>query len=472
MTTKTRALPKRSRWRFLEGLYELRTEPLVTSTRQAEVLNLAIASKPTPFDRVKLGRDAVTGESLGFDQWADYDDEGDDNSNINVAVLGDLGRGKSALLKILFVLRALLFGRFVVVIDKKLQGRFGEYTAIAWLCGTRPVRFVPGGGGSCLNLIDPRLGMGGPERPAGVMQLLRAVLAVAMGRPVTEREGKALRVALTRCRSNARLHGRDAVVSDLIWSLHHPDAADAEATARGLTVEELAQWGESPALALERFVEDDLAGLVDGPTSPEVARPHPSRLTVFDISQLPTHGATLPVMMLLIQTWIANLAADRAGKGLETVEIIEEGWHVTDHPEIAELFRGNLKLSRGLRLSTVTGFHHPSDFPAGSAARAMVQEAGTIFVFGQDRDTDVNDTLAITGLDESWRPILRNLAVGECLIVRPRKDPLWVYITRSDLERVLTNTARREGQADPVELPPVVAELLGEPDDWNREAAA
>lgn len=311
------------------------------------------------------------------------------------------------------------------------------------------------------------MGMGGPNRPAGVLQLLRAVLAVAMNRPLTEQEGKAVRVALAR----ARAGHTDPVVADLIRYLHHPTPDDAQATGRGLSTAELAAWGEAPALALERFIEDDLAGLVDGPTSPEIAQPHPSRLTVFDISQLPTHGATLPVMMLLIQTWIANLAADRAAVGQETVEIIEEGWHVTQHPEIGELFRGNLKLSRGLRLSTVTGFHHPSDFPADSPARAMLQEAGTVFVFGQAREPDVDDTLRLTGLDASWKPLLMNLARGECLILRPRKDPLWAYITRSDLEHVLTDTDRREGDADMIRLPEVVAGLLRDPDVRALDAA-
>lgn len=458
-----RPLPTRSRWRFLEGLYELRVDPVKSTTRQAEVANLAIASRPSLPNRTKAGRDVISNQSVGLDHWADYGDAADDSSNINIAVLGDLGRGKSALMKILFVLRQLIFGVYVVVIDKKLQGSGGEYRLLAKLFGTTSVRLVPGdGGGSVINLIDPRIGMGGGNRPAGVIELLRAVLAVALDRPLTKQESAAVRVALTAARRRAEAEGRVAVPSDLVWCLYHPDEQDAAAVAGGWSVQRLAAEGETPALALEELLAEDLAGLVDGETSPEVDINHPARLTVFDISQLPETGPALPIMMLLIQTWVSNLAIERVAAGGRTLQIVEEGWHLAEHPVIARLFRKNSKLSRGLALSTVAGFHHPSsDLPADSPARALIREAGWLFIFGQARSEDIEDTLHISGLDPALFETLRQLRRGQCIVVRRGHDPQWIELTRSDLDRVLTNTDLVvTGASETVPLPDRVQRLL------------
>ncbi len=57
---------------------------------------------------------------------------GSEIENINVAVVGDIGKAKSSLIKTTLGLRQIAAGRQVVVIDKKRQGdRGGEYTELA-----------------------------------------------------------------------------------------------------------------------------------------------------------------------------------------------------------------------------------------------------------------------------------------------------------------------------------------------------
>ena len=69
----------------------------------------------------------------------------------NVVYIGDLGQGKSSAMKTWGVLRQLILGRRIVVIDKKYQidRRGGEYTPLAEVLGVVPTRFrigydVPG----------------------------------------------------------------------------------------------------------------------------------------------------------------------------------------------------------------------------------------------------------------------------------------------------------------------------------------
>jgi len=437
--------PRRKDWRDKEGFYELLTQPHTSTTRQAEVLNLALASRPTTHRRTIVGRDVVTGQVVGYDPFDAYNDPEDDSSNITVGVLGDVGRGKSGLLKTVFGTRQQLRGRYVVAIDKKRQGVEGEYAPLARRLGTEPIRFIVGSGGSRINLLDPQIGVRPDQTgtdadgmPTGQMRLIRAVLASAMGRKLSEVEGKAVRVGLLTAHTVAKTEGRVPVVADLVAAMLHPREADCSSI--GITPATLREWGFEAAFALERMVEEDLAGLVDGPTSEEVRVDHPSRLTVFDISALPTSGPALKVVMLLIQVWMTNLLADRSARHQQTVNIVEEGWHVTDDPEIGQIFKENMKLQRGLGMSTVTGFHHPSDTPVDSPARALLQEAGSLFIFGQRRPSDVAQTLEIADLDSSFAHRLGNLPQGQCLLVRPGHDPIWLRLVRSDFEKEITNT--------------------------------
>lgn len=494
VTPAPRSVRRRVKWRDREGFYELRVDPALSTTRQGEVLNLALASAPTTHRRLLFGKDVITEQWVYLDPFLAYADPTapDHVSDVGVAVLGDVGSGKSACIKAHFLMRTLLLGRYVVVLDKKLQGVEGEYAPIARLLGTEPVRFRLGGGGSRLNLLDPIIPTGldlndspdtdqtdtparasdaadngaassdgntaapGSAHPVGQLQLIRAVLREQMERRLDEHEGKALRVALTAAHSRAHAEARQTVLADLVWCLRHPHpqrdarrplrkrpgAAHRPVRAYGdadLTVAELTAWGRPAAFALEDLLDGELFGLVNGPTSPEVRLDHPSRLTVFDISALPTEGPALAVVMLLVQTWLKSLLATRAALRQQTVMAVEEGWHVAAG-SIGAMWQKNVKLSRGTGLSTVAGFHHPSDLPADSPARALLQEAGTLLIFRQGRPDDAAETVRLANLDPALTAQLTKLPTGQCIVVRKNQDPIWVKVARSRLETELTNT--------------------------------
>jgi hypothetical protein len=286
--------------------------------------------------------------------------------------------GKSTCIKTLFVLRPLLLGRRVVVLDKKRQGAEGEYAPIAHALGTRPVRFVPGGGpgASRINLIDPHIGIatasGTPTeegRPAGQLELVQRVIAEYLGHQLGVLGIEALRVALLAAPRRAISQDRDPVLADLIWCLQHPDPEQIrDLYDDSWTVAELAEWGREAAATLLVLSNGELGGVIDGPTSPEVSVDHPSGLTVFDISSLPNSGPALGIVMLLIQSWLSGLLAQRSTARQQTILVVEEGWHVASSASLGEMFREQAKLSRALGLCLVAGFHHPSDLRPGSPA--------------------------------------------------------------------------------------------------------
>jgi hypothetical protein len=419
-----------------------------TTTRQAEALNLALSSPPTSYRGLIIGTDLLSGQLVTHDPFVAYEDKL--ISSVNAAVIGDIGRGKSSLLKTWACTRQLLLDdRRVVVLDKKLQSGVGEYTKLARFLGSPSIRFTTDGRGSRLNLLDPVIALGsdpaddgdqlgtGLSRPTGQMMLLRAVLAEALGRPVSEREGKALRMALMAATRDARERRRVPVVGDVVHHLLHPSREDAAALDR--TESELQDWGLDPAFALERFLEEDLAGLVDGETSTEVNLDHPSGFTHFDISGLPIDGPALRVVMVLINTWQFNMLARRSEQARQTVNVVEEGWHVAEG-SVGEIFRRNTKLSRGLGLATIAGFHHVSDLPTNSPARSLLQEAETVFIYGQGSQVDAEACVELYNLPAGTEETIMALEQGTCLLKVGPRDPILLRHERSPAEMALTDT--------------------------------
>jgi hypothetical protein len=448
--------PRRRRLLDRWGWYEARVDPMHSTTRQAEALNLALSSPPTSYRGLIIGTDLLSGQLVTHDPFIAYEDKL--ISSVNAAVVGDVGKGKSSLLKTWACTRQLLLGdRRVVVLDKKMQAGVGEYTALARFLGAPSIRFAVDGTGSRLNLLDPVIALGGdqpddpnddlddhgsdevqgPARPTGQMMLLRAVLAEALGRPVTEREGKALRLALVAATRDARNRRRVPVIVDVVHHLLNPAPEDADALQRSTS--QIQDWGLDPAFALERMIVEDLAGLVDTETSPDVHLDHPSGFTHFDISGLPVDGPALRVVMTLINTWQANMLARRSERHQQTVNVIEEGWHVAEG-SVGVIFRRNTKLSRGLGLATIAGFHHVSDLPADSPARSLLQEAETVFIYGQGSADDAEACVELYNLPPGTEETIMALEQGTCLLKVGARDPILLRHERSPREIALTDT--------------------------------
>jgi hypothetical protein len=415
------------------------------------VLNIALAARPAPLDRLLLGRNVRTGAAVTFDPFVSYADPREPQfTSTVISLIGNIGMGKSTCIKCQFVLRPLLLGRRVVVLDKKRQGAEGEYAPIARALGTRAVRFVPGGGpgASRINLIDPHIGVatasGAPTRegrPAGQHELVQRVIAEYLGHPLDVLGIEALRVALLAAPHRAALESRDPVLADLIWCLQHPDPVQINALYDcSWSAADIYEWGREAAATLLVLTHGELAGVIDGPTSPEVSVDHPAGLTVFDISALPNSGPALGIVMLLIQTWLSGLLAQRSAALQQTILIVEEGWHVASSASLGAMFREQAKLSRALGLCLVAGFHHPSDLPPGSPARALLKESSTLFLFGQSEEAEVRETLAIAQLPDALAEVITRLPQGECVLVRAGADPEHVSIGLSDWEAELTDT--------------------------------
>lgn len=420
------------------GMYQPRVAGIPSTTRQAELLCTAISAPPTHVEGLANGIDLSTGQPVYHDPFTAY--QLGIVSSPNVVVLGDLGKGKSSLLKTAYVVRPLTFtGRRTVVADRKDQGGEGEYSELCRQLGGQPIRFEIGGGGSRINLLDPVIGVSSEAatQVAGQLQLLRAVVHAASGREPDSWQGAALRTAHLRALQRAEAdRSRVPVLDDVVAALTEPPPA--EAFGQLLSDRLRDQWAEASLgikWDLERLVGDDLAGLFDGPTSPDVRLS--DRLTAFDLSQMPTEGPAIPLVMTVINTWLTNLL--RRDRGWLTTFVAEEGWHLAEGVG-ARIFQRNSKLSRGIGLANVVALHHVSDIPAESPAMAMLQEPGTVYLYAQGRTADAQRCLELYSLPPELLDELMALQQGVCFLKIDIAAPVVMQHLRSDWEVAITNT--------------------------------
>lgn len=436
------------------GMYDPAPIGALSTTRQMEISNLAVPWAPTNHQGLIVGIDEDSGQIIIHDPFVSYPFLVGDP---NVCVIGDVGSAKSSFLKTLGVLRALLLARDVLVVDKKPQGSDateGEYAELSRLLGREPITFRIGRGGTCLNVLDDQVAPyldinpfatdaaaledeedGTLNRPENQNRLVRVMIETIMERTLTPREGKALRTAHRRARIDATEAGVVPTLRRLMHRLIEPHQDDAALVHEG--VDAMRSWGLDMAFEIERMVSDDLAGLFDGETSESVRLG--AGLTVFDISQLPESGPAIPLVMMVVNTWLANhLFAQRAA-GRKTHFIIEEAWHVVVGM-VATVIRRNLKVSRGIGLGNWFAFHHVSDIPVGSPAEAILKECSTVAVYMQKRTQDAIAAVEFFDLAPGSEHRIKQLDRGECLFKIGKHPAISLKHTRSDIEIALTDT--------------------------------
>lgn len=419
-----------NRWQKAAGFLKAAVPGAISTTRQTEILNPAIIRSNANDDGVLDGIDTMTGELFHHDPVTAYRAFRRRVDSPNVCIFGDVGTGKSSLLKIVYLLRqVLLLGRRAVVISKKMQGdNEDEYAPVARLLGVKPVRLTLDGTGSRLNLLDPKVtGSKGPY----------AILVDALTLMAGKRPDKWARQALRRALASVYKNAGDTVpeLGDLIAELYRHEApaiAPKMIGDRILT----AAWGL--AAELEELT-DAYGGIFSGQTSAEVSLGR--KLTIFDVSDLPEEGPVLSVVMSVINTWVLEQLKARRAEGHRDVLflIVEEGWYLVRGPMGARL-RSNARLSRALGLVLVVAIHHPSDIPADDPAIAFIQDAGTVYIYRQARPKDAEAAVQLAGMHPDAVPFVQRLPKGESYVKVGLEPERRIRHLRSSIEERVTDT--------------------------------
>jgi type IV secretory pathway VirB4 component len=363
-----------------------------------------VAEGGLPCSRVYIGRD-LFGSSFVFDPWQLYQQR--IITGLNMLVLGMIGRGKSALVKSL-LLRSVLHGTKGIVFDVK-----GEYGTLAEALDCIPLRLAPGGTVR-LNPLDPR------SSSREQAELVDALVATALARPLRPEERTALELALSDARQR---RGGEATLPQVVEALLSPTGEMAAAVHTN--PETMATSCRDAALELRRLCDGALAGMFDGPTTAGVDFTAP--LVVVDLSAV-YHSPALPVVMTCVAAWLqAALGADEAHRMM----VMDESWRMFSHLPIALWMQQNFKLSRTSGTMNVMVMHRLSDLAsAGGAgshqvrlAEGLLADTETRVIYGQP-PSEIEHARHLLGLSDTESKLLAQL---------PRGQALWKVGTRSFL---------------------------------------
>ncbi|MEM8925392.1 MAG: ATP-binding protein [Actinomycetota bacterium] len=348
----------------------------------------------------------VLGGSFCYDPWELY--RTNQVTNPNIVVAGQIGRGKSSLVKT-YIWRQSAFGRRAVVIDPK-----GEFTPLAERMGGTVIRLEPGSNVR-LNPLDPG--------PSGELlsnediarrqeQVLMSLAESALRRDLHPEE----RTAIGLARQEASQMFAEPTIGDVVDLMLSP-SVDLAASVN-TTPARLAERSRDAALELRRLCEGDLRGMFDGPTTVDIDWDGP--IVVLDLSALGSTGDALGLVMACAMAWLHSAIA--RADGIQRILLLDEAWYLLSNLALARWLRSMFKLSRQYGLSNIIVVHRMSDLEAAGGqgseatriAQGLLSDTETRVVYAQS-EGEVADTKRLLGLTDAEAGVLPRLGRGVAL---------------------------------------------------------
>jgi hypothetical protein len=393
-----------------------------------------VASRPLGVARVLVGRD-LAGGAFVHDPFGLY--AAGVLTNPNMTVLGQIGRGKSALVKS-YLYRQAAFGRQVAVLDPK-----GEYGGLARALGAEPIALSPAGRVR-INPLDER-GLAGTsivDVRHRRLVLLGSLAEATLHRRLAPREHLALEIGLDEAVAGQGVPTLNDVVEAVLHP--HPDAS------LRVTVATLSEDGRDVALELRRLVRGDLAGMFDGETSPSLlaggslAADHrrkgaagagdlPMALIV-DLSEV-YQSEALPALMVCAAAWLHAMTGNEA---TQTLLVVDEAWAVLSDVAVGRFLRSSWKLARARGVANIAVCHRASDLSASGAAgseearlaEGLLADSETVICYAQPA-SELPSLASLLGCSVADLDVLPRL---------PRGVALWRVAGQSYLvEHLLAN---------------------------------
>ena len=344
-------------------------------------------------------------------------------------VLGEIGRGKSSLVKAYLHRQVGVFGRRAVVISPKR----GEYDRLADAFGVTPIRLRPGG--------ELRLNPLASSSAEARTRALRSVAAATLDRPLRPAEDAALAQTLAQLSNERGELTLPLVVAHLL------DPRDGGWAGRWRSRDEWLDETRDCALSLDRLCSGDARGMFDGETTPTITLDAP--LVILDLAEV-ADSAAIAILMTAALSWIhAQIAAESDRDHQKRIVVCDEAWRVLSNLAAAEALLDATKHSRAYGIQPITIVHKIGDLAAsGDAgtrlsriADGLLSDSETKVVFAQpdDQITLARERLGLTTTEAALLPYLGR---GEALWRVGTKSALVTH-QLSALEHELCDTDQR-----------------------------
>ena len=340
----------------------LRVPTLPLTTRHSPSLYPWQCATPLDVPGTLIGLDRLGDAApFRFDAWELY--AAGIITSPNMLVLGQIGTGKSALVKT-YLHRQLLQGRRVAVLDPK-----GEYGALAAADNLLHVRLEPDGTDR-LNPLDVPTGS---SRDAGARHragLLTALAATGLGRDLGPEERAALSAIAVQLPD-------DAILSDVVARLLAPDQQLAQELST--TTAALAAAVRPTALELRRLIDGDLKGMLDSHST--VTLDANARGVIVDVSSVFGTDA-IGAVMTCVGSWLTHTTRHDEAK---RIIVVDEAWALLGRVATTRWLQSTAKLARSLGVQLILVTHRLSDLTsqADSGSEAARQAQGLL------ADTDI-----------------------------------------------------------------------------------
>jgi type IV secretory pathway VirB4 component len=345
----------------------------------------------------------------------------------NLVVFGQLGKGKSALVKS-FLARQSQVGRSYFVIDPK-----GEYSSLATYDGATIIEL----GGSTDARVDPFVDLAeGRVSAASAFLAINGFYEALAKREPTAMERAVLREVAGHVRRSEHATSLDAVVDEVsrIEPSRREDKQAREAFYHA-RAEVVAQ--------LERVRIGELSTLF-GPDRFGGDRAK----VVVDCSALYGTDALPIVVSVLMQRRINQFRDGRVPNGFV---VVDEAWAVLDDPHIANWFRALWKLARSFGCANIAITHRVSDLRTSNSlhrAHGVLSDAETFVVFNQPT-VEARETMEFLGLPAELGVLVEHLPVASALwIVGKERFLVRHRLLAHERELVDTDSAMKRGASD------------------------
>ena len=359
----------------------LRLPALLVTSRHAASVYPWQTCHTMPDCSIGIGVNQLAGgATFTYDPWDCY--AAGTVTSPNMVVLGQLGVGKSALVKT-YLHRQLAAGRQAFILDPK-----GEYTPLARAAGLTVVSLSPGGD-QRLNPLDPPPTFTGREDLARLAasrtRIVAALAGGRLGRDLAPEERAAIAAAVTALPAPDPEQSTDSApnavptLRDVLDKLLTP--TEAMAGALHTTPAALAAAVRPAALELHRLLAGDLAGMVDGASTARLDADSPG--VVVDLSAVQGTDALAPVMVCA-GGWL-TAALDRPSPRRRLL-LVDEAWALLGAPATTRWLQSVSKLARSHGVQLITVVHRVSDLTGqADAGTATAAQAGGLLADAETR---------------------------------------------------------------------------------------